>query len=146
MRGVWLVFAVLPWLPGCDDDEGDDTIAIEGEYTDNFMGQHAITAETWTQSGAMIATSVFHLLEHDNSGRYAIAHNDLGNPFAEGKYSRFDWVNVGSTLYVCQTAFEAESQADAKAVDAADDTDPATKGCGVSEANEGFPWSALTPR
>ena len=156
MRHTWmtttaLIAASLLALPACDDGSSDETeadsFAIVGNYLDDFMGEHAITAETWTQSGPMIQTSVFHIHSYDNETRHAIAHNDPANMFAGDKYSRFDWVNVDGTLYFCQSAFDAERVVGAGAVTAADDADPATKGCGVSADNAaGFPWSKLTPQ
>ncbi len=152
MRRMWLLLLALACLPACDDDSsGDDTLAVVGTYVDNFMGEHAITEESWTQTGDNPPpmggryTNLFHLVSFDNEARYTIGHNDADNDFSGEMYSRFDWVNHDGVLYFCQSVFDAASEDAAKAATAPDATDPATKGCGVSDMNaDGFPWSTLT--
>ena len=76
----------------------------------------------------------------DNDANYLIGQNDAVASYAPEKWSRYDWtVDGDGTLWYCNTAYDAETEADALATPAADATDPAAGGCGT------FAWSSLTP-
>lgn len=107
-------------------------IALVGEYEDDFGSDHVITASSWT-----IGTSVFHISAFDNEAGWAVARNDQGNEWSPCLWSRFDWVETDSKLYLCQTAFDAESEEAALEADAPDASKPTQTGC------SGFPWSEL---
>lgn len=109
-------------------------LAIEGSYTDDFMGQHTVTRSSWTSG-----SSVYHFASYDNAARFIIARNDQGNMYSPCLWSRFDWTVSGGELYYCMTAYAAASEEAARATPAADATDPATTGCGS------FGWSKLSP-
>ena len=83
--------------------------------------------------------SAFHYSQFSNTDQFIIAQNDDANDYNAGKWSRFDWTWTGgdTQLWFCQTAYAAESEADALGTTAADDSDPANTGCG------GFAWSQL---
>ena len=120
-------------------DAGDtsmDGIEIAGSYTDDFGGTHVISSEDWLQENGG-GTSTFAILTYDNETDTAIAQNGSDNPFSADLFSRFDWLVDGSTLYICQTAYDAETAEAADAVTPADSTD-LTGGC------SGFAWSILT--
>jgi hypothetical protein len=119
---------------GADGDGGGDALEIVGDYTDDFGGTHEITADTWTIDGA----GVFHVLDFDNDTDYLVAQNDADNTYSPDLFSRFEWVENGDGLYLCQSVFDAESESAAHDAAGADPDDLET-GCG------GFPWSVLTP-
>lgn len=109
--------------------------SILGRYLDDYQGTHEISATAWKIGGQ--GTSLFHLLKLSNTQQYIVAENDTENSFSPGKYSRFDWyASTSDGLYYCQTAYQAETEAEAEATTPADPTELAT-GCG------GFPWSKL---
>ena len=115
-----------------------DTLAIIGSYVDDYNSDHTIGANEW----AMVmfgSPSAFHYSQFSNTDQFIIAQNDDANDYNAGKWSRFDWTWTGgdTQLWFCQTAYAAESEADALGTTAADDSDPANTGCG------GFAWSQL---
>ena len=111
---------------------------IIGNYVDNFMTSHVISASSWTQTYEGGAPSVFHVRKVNNESQFLIAENDAMNEYNPSLFSRFDWVTVDDQLWYCQTTFTAESVEDAEATPAADATDPSMSGCGM------YAWSALT--
>jgi hypothetical protein len=111
---------------------GGDMLEIAGDYLDEWGDMHTITSSSWTNSAG-----TFHLEIWDNAADYAGAHNDETNMYSPGLYSRFDWHYEGTTLYYCQTAFDAASLSDALAANA--DRSDLAAGCG------GFAWTNLTP-
>ena len=114
--------------------ETSDELSIVGTWDDGYGGTYEITSETITNWG-----SVYHITQYSNDGMYIIAENDENNGYNPSLWSRFDWtLDAESNLYLCQTAYDAASEEDALAVEAADATDPVNSGCG------GFSWSALT--
>ncbi len=119
---------------------GQGPFALDGTWTDEFGGIHAIEGEAWKQTFAEpeAAPLQFHIRQFDNERRYAIAQNDMSNEWAPELWSRFDWTVSGGDAWYCQTAWGAQTADDALATAAADDADPATTGCG------GGPWSRLT--
>lgn len=115
-----------------ETETGGDMLAIAGEYTDEWGDMHTITSANWTNSAG-----TFHFEIWDNENAYIGAQNDAANMYSPGLYSRFDWHFEGTTLYYCQTAYDAASLSDALAA-MADRSDLAA-GCG------GFAWTNLTP-
>ncbi|MFO0611708.1 MAG: hypothetical protein U0414_03905 [Polyangiaceae bacterium] len=113
-------------------------LAINGKYVDDFTFEWLIASDLITLSGAG-DVSTFHVQVYDNATFVIGAQNDAANLYNPGKFSRYDWTFVQSELYVCQTAFDKDTLADALATPAADPSDPANDGCG------GFAWSKLTP-
>jgi hypothetical protein len=147
MRGVWVLgcLAVVGCDGGGDDDDGgkdDDDLAIAGTYVDDFGVEHHISNEAWEQTypddGGQ---EVFHIVAWDNSERRVVAHNALENAYNGNLFSAFDWAEDGDGLYVCQTRYDAATQDEAAQAPRADDSDPATGGCG----GETFAWTNLTP-
>lgn len=138
---------LLPLLAACaggdtdahDTDHVHDTddagLEIAGAWVDDFGGTHDISETTWD-----MAFALFAITGYDNDGDWLVARNDAENDFAPGLWSRMDWTHDGTDHWFCQTLFDATSEQAAREVPRADDTDPATGGCG------GFPWSMLTPR
>lgn len=112
---------------------GADALAIDGKYQDEAMFEWTIADDLIT-----LDTSLFHVQTYDNAARFIGAQNDAANPYNPNAFSRFDWTFSGADLYVCQTAYDKPSLADALATPAADGAD-LVAGCG------GFPWSKLTP-
>lgn len=108
-------------------------LEIAGAWTDDFGGQRDLSSFTWFDFGT------HDVLRFDNPNRVAFARNGA-DTFAPGRYSRFDWAEVGGDLWLCQSAFDAPTLAAAVATPAADARDPASGGCGF-----GFPWTRLLP-
>ena len=124
---------------GACADEGAgppaDALEIEGDWVDDFMGTHAITAESWTQTSEF-GTLVYAIASWDNT-----ADTLVGQDEADSTWSKFQWAAAeDGSFYYCQTAFGAACRADAEAAPDADATDPAVGGCGGM-----FPWTHLTP-
>ncbi len=112
-----------------------DALEIEGDWVDDFMGTHAITAESWTQTSEF-GTLVYAVASWDNAADTLVAQDE-----ADSTWSKFQWAAAkDGTFYYCQTAFGEACRADAEAAPAADATDPAVGGCGGM-----FPWTHLTP-
>ena len=111
---------------------------IIGNYMDDYMASHVISASSWTQSFGEGIPSVFNFRKVDNEQDFLIAENDAMNEYSPSLFSRFDWVVVEGNLWYCQTIFDAESAEVAEATPAADATDPSAGGCGM------YPWSALS--
>ncbi len=150
--------AIVPFfLAACDGGETDaitdttdattgDTgsptaegLAIAGSYDDAFGTHHEIDETTWVQTFGAYDPYVFAIRAYDNAERVVIAQNDEANDYSGGLWSRFDWVESGGHLYICQSAYGAATEAEAEATPRADDADPANAGCG------GFSWTDLTP-
>jgi hypothetical protein len=108
-------------------------LPVRGDWVDNFGGTHKVREWRW-ESDAL----VFHVSDYDLDAKWIVAQNDNANAWNPGKWSRFDWVEQGGAFWFCQAAFDADSEAAAKAAPASTSTDPATGGCG------GFPWSSLS--
>jgi hypothetical protein len=120
------------------DTAPGDSPRIVGAYDTNFGGFLRITATgadfSWYGSGDVLWST------WSNDERYLVGQNASTDPFNPDRFSRFDWVEAGGSLYVCQSAFDAVDEAAALATPRADDTDPATTGCGGA-----FSWTMLTP-
>jgi len=113
--------------------------SIIGRYTDDWEGQHDITAVAWTTGYVGSEQSVFWLRELSNTAGYLLAANDEKNSFNPGLFSRYDFVvDADKTLYYCQTSYNAATLAAAKATTPADRTD-LVMGCGGGNS-----WSKLT--
>ena len=124
-----------PTGPTCEAPavgQAAEPLSIAGKYKDGFDGSHDISSAQW-KSGE----GVFNIAAFDNTTRWVIARNDQTNKFNPCLWSRFDWALMIGKLHFCQTAYDAPSEADAKAKPAPDAAVPAT-GC------SGFPWSPLT--
>ncbi len=128
---------------GSDDSMGEtggtggaEPLEVIGSYTDDFMGTHVVTTDSWTQSGQG-APLVFQIEQFDNDADFLVAKNDDANAFNPGLYSRFDWFEDGGQLYFCQSSFDAPTAAEAEMASA--DSGDLMMGCGT------FAWSTLTP-
>ena len=116
-----------------DGDGDSDLLKLGGSYTDEWESSHVIDDLTWQHGSARYGITQF-----DNAAQFVIAQNGSANEFDPDKWSRFDFTYVENTLYYCQTAFNAEAEADALAATPADATDPAVAGCGGM-----FAWTKL---
>lgn len=137
MMLVWTLSGLIALLSlgGC---AGDESLQITGDWTDQFSTNHTINETNWDMAGAGWS-STFQVLTWNNATQHLIAQNGSTNAWSADLYSRFDWAGFdGVSFYYCQTAYNAATQADAEAVLRADDTNPATSGCGV------FPWTLVT--
>ena len=110
------------------------TLPVNGTWSDDYGGSHAIDAFVWSSWGDM-----FLIAEAHESEGWVVAQNAASNSYNPSLWSRFDWtLDDTGALYYCQSAYDAATQADAAASEP-DASDPATSGCG------GFSWTALTP-
>ena len=111
-----------------------EPLPIRGEYVDGFGGSQTITETTW-----MSGTARFDISDYSVDERWVVAQNAATNEYNPDLWSRFEWAEAEGTLWFCQVAYNAETEADALAAGPADASDPSTSGCG------GFAWSSLTP-
>ena len=68
-----------------------------------------------------------------------IARNAEDAGYFPGLWSRFDVLDAGDELYYCQTAYNAQSEAAAAAMEASDASAPTEGGCGAYD----FTWTRL---
>ena len=113
------------------------SIAIAGRYMDEFGGTHVVTNTRWDTSGMGFMLG-FRITRFDNTAGVAIAQNDASNMYNPSLFSRFEYFRVGSALYMCQSPYDAASEAAAMSAPASDRMN-LMSGCG------GFGWSVLTP-
>ena len=114
---------------------GGSALEIIGTYDDNFDGSHDISMDAWVyDSGFGITTTT--ILDFDNAQMW-VAGEDAD---ATGTFYRFDWAYADDVLYYCWTVFDATSLPDAIDAPRANDSDPATGGCGGM-----FAWTQMTP-
>jgi len=143
LTGLWMGAAGCGGTStGTDAGMGGDApmsadVEIEGTYSDGFA-THVIEGSRWTMSG-MDFMSGFTITHVDNDADFAIAQNDATNAFSPGLFSRFEWVTVGGDLYMCQSPFDAPTQAAALEAARPDRANPAMTGCGM------FGWSLMAP-
>ena len=125
-----------------DSDSGDTeepakTHELIGKYADNWGGNHIISDTAWFQPSSY-GDTLFHITQFDSGKDFIIAHNDAVKSWNPEKWSRFDYVIDGGKIYLCQIAFDKETEEEAVAETSADRTDLTEKGC------NGAPWSKLT--
>ena len=118
------------FLSGCGDAESG--LSFQGQYADEYGTAHEITETTWTAGD-----SSYQITQFSNETQMIIAQNDSGNEYNPDMWSRFDWAENDDGLWICQTAFNAESGEDALNTAAPDSGDPATSGCGT------FKWTKM---
>ncbi|MCH8885276.1 MAG: hypothetical protein IIC13_01680 [SAR324 cluster bacterium] len=145
MRGgfFWMVAAILflaIFSAGCADEGELATPEIAGTYTDQYGDTHEITADYWAIYSPW-GDSIVYIRQVDNQNNFIRGFNDLTVSYNPGKKSHLDWTYYGVNIYMCTTAFDAETYAELFDAES-DATDPTTGGCDVS-AN--FPWTNLTP-
>jgi hypothetical protein len=75
----------------------------------------------------------FHLSRYDNDDRWFTARNDEANFFDAGKWSRFEWLVLAEVLYLCQVAFQEETEEDALSV-------PPANAFSSADGCRGYPW------
>jgi hypothetical protein len=108
------------------------SLAISGDYDDNWGGSHSINAFSWTSG-----SSSYDISQYDNDAGWIVAQNGSTNSWNAGLWSKFEWtMDSNQVLYYCQSAYDAASETVAMA--AAADANDLTGGCG------GFGWSILS--
>ena len=136
-------------LAACDSETGDDSgetgdtgetgetgdemsLALVGDYTDEYGDNHTITADQWEN-----AAGGFAITQWSNEEQWLVAQNAATNMYFPDMWSRFDWAWDGEQLYYCQAVYDGATVDDALAgsADAAD----LMAGCG------GFAWTKLDP-
>jgi hypothetical protein len=117
------------------DTEPQDDIAVLGDWVDNWGQSHTISNTSWNTEGALFALS-----QYDNDEGWAVGQNGEDNTFSPNLWSRFDWITVDSTLWYCQSTYDAETEDGALTAAPVDASDPANTGCGGD-----FSWSSLIP-
>ncbi len=129
----------LALLAGCGTDATNvDTLAIVGTYTDEFGGDHQITASTWTSFGG---SSVIHIIAYNNERQFLLGQNDAVHSFNPDQFARQDWTDFNGSLYYCSTVYNGATL-DAAYAGQANASDPRTGGC---DAVNNFPWTRLSP-
>jgi hypothetical protein len=115
-----------------DEPAEGDQIEVAGSWSGEF-GDEEISSEDW--NGAAI-------VEFDNEDNFAVTQNADDADFDPGKFNKNVWTEpTDDGFFYCTVVFGLDSADEAAADDAtADDSDPATGGCG------GFPWTQLGPQ
>ncbi|HOI10954.1 MAG TPA: hypothetical protein PK313_10815 [Myxococcota bacterium] len=133
-KSAWiLVLGCVLASAGCETS--DSALEIEGTYTDPWGGAVEITSDQVTLAGM----GRYLVASFDNGGNWLVAQNAADNDYNPDLWSRFDWTEHAGSLYLCQTAYAAATEAAARDTAPADPSDPANGGCG------GFAWTLLTP-
>ena len=117
--------------------EDPESVVLGGTWMDGWGMTHTIDDEIWVQSLSGASDLVFHITQFDNAEEFLIARNDSDNEYGADLWSRFDWTTWNGSVWYCQTAYDAASEADALSTPRADDSDPASSGCGE------FAWTEL---
>jgi hypothetical protein len=106
-------------------------IEIEGRWHSNFGGIEAIDSATW--GGAVVA--------YDNHDNYAITQNASDAQYNPSLFNKLVWTEIeDGSFYYCFVDFGRATPEDARDTTlTADDSDPASGGCG------GFSWTQLSP-
>jgi hypothetical protein len=140
-KAIGLILLSCACLPACGDDDeapSDETAAleIEGAWESDFDTE-VIDGDSWSVDfGAGDGPATSEIIEFSNDDNSAVLLDDMG------KYGRNVWTEIADdSFYYCIVSYGQESAADAVAQsEPADDTDPATDGCGTGN----FPWTMLT--
>ena len=126
-------------LAGCGNEYREQgPLEIIGTYTDEFGGDHQVTATTWTSFGGM---SVIHILGYDNDANYVLGQNDAVKSFNPGQFARQDWISFSGALYYCSTVYNGATL-DAAYAGQANAGNPPAGGC---DAVNNFAWTRLSP-
>ncbi len=124
---------------------GEPQLILMGDWADDWGTSYTIDAEAWVQSwdGTPESTYAFEINDFSLAGQWLLARNASDNPTGADLWSRFDWtwfeVEEGPELWFCQSVYDAASEEAASAAPRADESDPASGGCGVAA------WSRLLP-
>lgn len=120
---------------GTGDATAANEIEIAGTWDNDFDGTETIDDTSWT------SFTTVSIIEFDNATNVAITQNPPDDEFNPDAFSRVVWTEPEADgFWYCIADFGLATVEDARASTAmADDTDPATGGCG------GFAWTRLTP-
>ena len=112
-----------------------EALDIEGSWSDEWDTYYEVTAFEWLTSSDW-GSSLYHITAASNEGGWIVAQNDEYNDYSPSLWSKFQWTwDDDGALYYCQSAYDAETEADAAAVSA--DAGDLAGGCG------GYGWSWL---
>lgn len=116
--------------------ETDAKNLILGNFMDDYEIRYSINDSLWTQ----FPKAKYHIIKWNAEKQYIIAQNDANNPSDKNLYTRIDYMTFANMAPYewgfCLTAYDAQTSADAEAVEKADRTNP-RKGC------NGFPFSRM---
>ena len=146
-----MVLAATLAAAGCGSDAGGDRADAAGSTADAVRGPGLEIAGTWTSSfGEEVITSsawtspmaTATVVDFDNDGNYAVTQNAANDQYAPSKFNKIVWTEPkDGAFYYCVVDFGHDSAEAAKATaKTADDSDPASSGCG------GFGWTELTKK
>lgn len=110
---------------------------LVGRFVDDYGIRYTISEKEWL----MEPNQRFEILEWNTEGQYALAKNHRDNGSDANRYSRIDFMLFGEEMKpfywgFCFSAFNADSQSEARAVAIADRENPKT-GC------NGYPFSRM---
>ena len=121
---------------------GSTEIAIAGGYWNTELSNsYTITSESITEVNGppSAATYVWDISSYDNSDQYIIAQNPAGHWAGDG-WTRYDWAIDGTTVYLCATVTDADTEETALAGDFAVWSGDPDSGCPNL-----VKWMTLTP-
>lgn len=116
-----------------DTVEPVEPLEVEGNWATNFAFEELVTDAAW---------GFADLIEYDNDANWAITQNPADSQFSPSAFNKNVWTepDADGHFWYCTVAFGLETLDDAlNDATVADDTDPATMGCG------GFGWTGMSP-
>jgi hypothetical protein len=133
-----------PDADASEPDASGDGIEIAGTYEDDFDSEVVISDDAWETFPPDSDPWMIHVVDYDNDQNYAVSQNPDDADFGAGKYNKEVWTEPdgAGVFYHCTADFGLDTEQEARdAVGTADDSDPASGGCGDGD----FPWTKLTP-
>jgi hypothetical protein len=118
-----------------EDSETQTPLEIIGQYADNFGGEQIITKSNWNSSA---------IAGYDNDQNLVYTQFPEDDEFSPSKFAKTVYTEPkdDGSFYFCMVEFSLATLEEAEASKAtADDSDPATTGCG-----ETFPWTLATKK
>lgn len=137
---VWMVLAALLLCVnvfiGCDKDDEDKALEINGTWTSAFGGNEVISNESWVFSWGMSGA----IIEYNNDNNTLYIQNPANDEYNPSKFSKIVWTEIAeNSFYYCTLAVGSETLDDAKNdTTAYDSSDPDNSGC------NGWSWTKLT--
>ncbi len=123
-------------------DAAASTIEIAGTYDSDYDSVETISSDSW-KVVASYGTTDSPIPTYDNDANFAVTQNPQDAQYSPGKFNKIVWTEPASdgSFYYCTVDFGLDTADAAAASDqTADDSDPASGGCG------GSAWTKLTPQ
>jgi hypothetical protein len=140
----WAVLGVTTMMltvGACADDDTDGGAAtaleIIGTWADSYGGLHTISDNSWDDG-----LSPRSVQDFDNNANWVVTQNAPDDEYSPDMFNYVVWTDADANgmWWTCTVGYGIATLDEALAVpNTADDSDPATDGCG------GFSWTSMTP-